>query len=286
MSDDTEKIVDRGIEYETCVELTPRIARITENNPGMFPGPGTNTYLVGTGALFILEPGAASDEHFRAIVDAVAERPVAGIVPSHSHSDHWPLAPRLAEHFDAPTLGFADHLGYHPQRKVADGETIEAEGVALTALHTPGHCSDHCCYLLDDGKMLFSGDLVMGWSTSVIVPPDGDLNAYLASLERILAMDIELMLSAHGTVIEDPAGRTRELYDHRLQRTAQALATLAHGPADIPAMVETIYRDVDEKLHGAAQMSLWAHLLALLASGQVVVARAADDPMAVVYRLA
>jgi hydroxyacylglutathione hydrolase len=301
-------LVDPGIVYERPVALTPpgepvlgaRIRRITQNNPGMFPGPGTNTYLVGPAPdgnadgdqqpVIILEPGEDDEAHFESIVAAVGEATVSAIVPSHAHRDHWPLAARLAERFSAPTLGLENHLGYVPDQTMSDGQKLEVGSLELEVLHTPGHCSDHTCLLLGsrvpgEDKLIFSGDLVMGWSTSVIMPPDGSLNDYMASLERLMALEPQRMLSAHGLVIADPMARINELYEHRKMRTVQALAALANGPASIRSMVREIYADIDSKLYPAAEMSLLAHMEALAAEGRVQIDQDSSDRMTVLYRL-
>ena len=256
------------IRYAEPVELLPAVTRITQNNPGLFTGPGTNTFLVGEDELFILEPGEDTDEHFECIVAAVARRTVVGLIPTHAHHDHWPMATRLAQHYGAPSYGFAATGGYSPDHLVADGQRLEAATVALTAVHTPGHSSDHTAYVLDE-HYLFSGDIVMDWSTSIISPPDGDLNQYMASLDKLLASPYKAFFSAHGRTLTEPHERTLELKAHREERTRQALAVLESGPATIPEMVQIIYKDVDKKLHGAAARSLLAHLDALERTGEV-----------------
>src|SRR5688572_6857419 len=240
------------------VRLEPRIRRLTQDNPSMFTAVGTNTHLIGERSVFILDPGPESDLHFDRIVAAVGSATVAAVIPTHHHPDHWPLAPRLAAHFGAPTLGFSAYGDYVPQRTVADGEVLDSGEVRMRAIHTPGHAPDHLCYLLDDtgrpggGGTLMSGDHVMGWSTSVIAPPGGNLNDFMASLRKLAALDLRVMHPAHGWSIDDPQARIEELRSHREQRTTQALEALAAGLVTIPAMVERIYADVDRRLHPAA----------------------------------
>ncbi len=261
--------LESDIEYGRCLQLHERIVRITQRNPGLFTGPGTNTFLVGEAALFILEPGEDSDQHFEAITRAVGDKPVAGLIPTHAHPDHWPMATRLGQHYDAPTFGFAKSAGYTPDHIVHDGETLEAPSVSLLALHTPGHTEDHCAYQLDDGKTLFSGDIVMDWATTIIAPPEGNLNQYMASLDRLLELGHDTFHPAHGKALTAPMARTQELKEHRLLRTQQALEVLQTGAQTIPTMVRTIYADVDPQLHPAAQFSLHAHLVALEEDGLV-----------------
>jgi glyoxylase-like metal-dependent hydrolase (beta-lactamase superfamily II) len=266
------------------VRLSPLVRRLTQDNPSMFTAVGTNTHLIGERRVFILDPGPESDAHFDRILDAVGHAVVAAVIPTHHHLDHWPLAPRLAAHFGAPTLGFAACGDYVPQRTVADGEVLDSGETRMRAIHTPGHAPDHLCYLLDDGTLM-SGDHVMGWSTSVIAPPGGNLNDYMASLGKLAALELRVMYPAHGFAIADPAARIEELRVHREQRTRQAIEALDAGLATIPAMVERIYADVDRKLHGAAARSLLAHLDALVEQGRVRVTRSSADPLAVEYAL-
>lgn len=272
------------LRYGEAVELSPGLRRITQNNPGPFTGPGTNTYLVGTQHLFIFEPGQEDEAHFAAIVRAVGDAEVVGIVPSHAHSDHWPLAPRLAAHFATLTLGFAARSGFEPDLLVEDEMTLHAPGVEVTAIHTPGHASDHLCYLLGDGKTLLSGDHVMGWSTSIIAPPDGSLNDYLASLDRLSALPLETLHSAHGPPILDGRARIQEIRAHRLERTRQALHSLQSGEKSIPEMADEIYTELPENMKPAAQISLQAHLLALVEDSRVEVSQEDTDPMRVRFR--
>lgn len=257
--------------YGRAVRLSPLVRRITQNNPGPFTGPGTNTHLVGTSSLFILDPGEARDDgHFEQVVAAAGAASVAGVIPSHGHPDHWPLAPRLAAHFKAPVMFGGTHPGFKTDRTIADGEILTADDVRLAVLHTPGHTPDHVCLLLAAERALFPGDHVMGWATSVIAPPDGDLTRYLRSLERLIALpDIDVLYPAHGPAVTAPAVRMRELHAHREMRTRQAIEALGHGESRIMPLVARIYADVDPTLHAAAALSLLAHLLALESAGTI-----------------
>ncbi len=259
------------ISYDSVVRLSPLVRRITEHNPGLFTGPGTNTHLVGASSLFVLDPGEDRDDgHLERIVAAVGEASVEAVIPSHGHPDHWPLAPRLAQAFNAPIWFFGEHPGFRTDRAFADGEVIEADGVRLEALHTPGHARDHVSFVLGEERALFPGDLVMGWSTSIIAPPDGDLGQYLRSLDRLFALpNLEVLYPAHGDAIAAPYERIRELHAHRELRTRQVLEWLAQGASPIGPLVAGIYTDVDRKLHPAAAQSLLAHLLALEAAGSI-----------------
>jgi glyoxylase-like metal-dependent hydrolase (beta-lactamase superfamily II) len=265
-----------AIQPETVVRLSPLVRRITQNNPGLMTGPGTNTYLVGTDRILILDPGEDTTEHFDAIRAAIGRAPVSGIAPTHAHPDHWPLAPRLAQALGAETYGFKPLNGYEPCRLVGDGAVLQGGDWTLRALHTPGHLSDHLSYFLDEERALFSGDHVMAWSTSVISHPDGSLTSYVASLERLLALDLGRMYPAHGELIEDGRARVQELIAHRRMRTAQLRDALAAGVQTLPALVERIYAGVDRRLYPAARQSVLAHLDALVAVGEVRIV--ADTP--------
>ena len=277
------------IAHDRVVTLSPLVRRITQNNPGPFTGPGTNTHLVGTTSVFILDPGEDRDDgHFELITAAVGAATVAGVLPSHGHPDHWPLAPRLAEHFKTPLTFRGTHPEFRTDRSIADGDRLEAGGVCLDVLHTPGHTADHVCLLLAAERALFPGDHVMGWSTSVIAPPEGDLTLYLRSLERLIALpDIDILYPAHGPAVTEPYTRMRELHAHREQRSRQALAALEHGESRIMPLVERIYAGVDRRLYPAAAQSLLAHLLALEAAGAIERGPGSADraPDQVIWRL-
>ena len=258
------------------MRLSDRVLRVTQDNPGMFTGPGTNTWVVGSdgGPAFVLDPGEEDGAHFEAVLAAVGGREVAAVLISHTHRDHWPLAPRLAEHAGCQILAFGEQPPFAAGRRLEDNEPLSAGGATLVALHTPGHASDHLCFLLEEERAVFTADLVMGWSTSIIAPPDGNLNQYMASLERLLELGhaggIDILHPGHGESIEPPLDRIREIRHHRQQRTDQALEAISAGVATIPEMVERIYTDVDPKLHGPAAFSLRAHLDALVEEGKVV----------------
>lgn len=260
----------------TPVRLSDRVLRVTQDNPGMFTGPGTNTWVIGSdsGPAFVLDPGEEDDAHFEAVLAAVGDREVAAVLISHTHRDHWPLAPRLAEYAGCRILAFSEQPPFTAGRRLEDNERLSTDGATLVALYTPGHASDHLCFLLEEERAVFTADLVMGWSTSIIAPPDGNLNQYMASLERLLELGqdggIDILHPGHGESIKPPLDRIREIRSHRQQRTDQALEAIAAGVATIPEMVERIYADIDPKLHGPAAFSLRAHLDALVEEGKVV----------------
>ncbi len=271
----------------TCFVIQPDIpkrldryvTRITAANPGMMTGPGTNAYLVGRkdegGALAVIDPGPAIDAHVEKILAEGAGR-IRWILTTHTHVDHSPAAALLKAATGAQLLGLPrppegnqDH-SYTPDRVLADGERLDLDGVRLRVLHTPGHASNHLCYLLEETRMLFTGDHVMQGSTVVINPPDGDMRAYLASLERLLGEDVAIFAPGHGHLIGAPHKEVKRLVAHRLAREAKVVAALQRlGPASAQELVADVYDDVSPRLHPVAMRSLAAHLDKLLAEGRV-----------------
>jgi glyoxylase-like metal-dependent hydrolase (beta-lactamase superfamily II)/8-oxo-dGTP pyrophosphatase MutT (NUDIX family) len=264
------------------VRLSPHILRITAPNPGPMTGPGTNTYLVGSGERWTcIDPGPALPEHVQAVLGAVqAQGPAARIdriIVTHTHRDHSPGAAPLALATAAPVYG---RLAAHPEwqdetfapaRELAHGERIMvAPAATLRVIHTPGHASNHLCYLLEQEKTLFTGDHVMQGSTVVIGPPDGDMSAYLRALESLLGEDIEWLAPGHGFLVAEPQAVLRGLIAHRLKREAKVVAALQKqsAPASARQLVPTVYDDVSSALHGMAERSLTAHLLKLRDDGR------------------
>jgi len=267
---------------ETAVALVPGepkridrlVTRIIAPNPGMMTGPGTNTYLVGDDELAVIDPGPAIDSHVQAVLAAGAGR-IRWILTTHTHRDHSPAARAVAAATGAKVLGRpAPKTGGHdesyaPDRVLAHGERVGVGGIALRALHTPGHASNHLCYLLEETRMLFTGDHVMQGSTVVINPPDGDMREYLASLEALLAEDIAILAPGHGYLVGDPRKEIRRLIAHRLGREAKVAAALGgRASQSIEDLVPAVYDDVPAKLHAVAARSLAAHLLKLVADGR------------------
>ena len=257
--------------------LDARVTRIIAPNPGMMTGPGTNTYLVGDEALAVIDPGPAIDAHVDAIVAAGGER-IRWILCTHTHRDHSPAAARLARLTGATLVGMPPPSGasqdetFAPALIAHPGTRIEVPGVTLRALHTPGHASNHVCWLLEETRMLFTGDHVMQGSTVVIAPPDGDMQAYLRSLERLLDLDLAIIAPGHGYLIGEPHAEVRRLIAHRLRREAKVLAALvAAVEASVDELVRAVYDDVDPRLHAPAARSLAAHLHKLVADGRVAV---------------
>jgi glyoxylase-like metal-dependent hydrolase (beta-lactamase superfamily II) len=256
--------------------LSPLVRRVTANNPGKMTGPGTNTYLVGIDEIVVVDPGPDDDEHIEAVAGCGGDR-IRWIVCTHTHPDHWPATARLKERTGAEVLAHDARDGLLVDGTLADGDTIEATEFTLRAVHTPGHASNHLCYLLEQERVLFSGDHVMQGSTVVIGPPDGDMAQYLDSLERLRTMRPRLKAIApgHGLLIDDPEAKLREYVEHRLARERQVAEVLSSmGSATPEALVEAIYTEVAEDLKPVARRSVWAHLRKLRDEGLV----AADDP--------
>lgn len=274
---------DPGETGDTCFVLVPGVvkrldrlvARVIAPNPGFMTGPGTNTYLVGDSDLAVIDPGPAIDEHVEALLSAGASR-IRWILCTHTHVDHSPAAALLKARTGATVLGRPrpehgnqDH-SFAPDRVLEHGERVELGGVTLRAIHTPGHASNHLCYLLEETKMLFTGDHVMQGSTVVINPPDGDMRTYLASLELLLTEDIAILAPGHGYLIGSPHKEARRLIAHRLAREAKVVAAILHlGSPTLEEMLPSVYDDVPLRLHPVAARSLEAHLAKLVADGAV-----------------
>lgn len=260
----------------TAVALAPLIRRLTAPNPSVFTNTGTQTHIVGHGAVAVIDPGPDIAAHGEAILAACAGETIAAIVVTHTHRDHSPLAAWLQARTQAPVVGCAAIPGdqfdqsYAPDRVLADGEVLAGAGWSLEAVATPGHTSNHLCFACPEAGVLFSGDHVMGWSTSVVIPPDGDMGAYVASLERLLERPEALFHPAHGEPIERPHRLVRGMIGHRRQREGQVLRLLAEGATDVPALVTRMYVGLDLDLVRGAEASVTAHLLDLRARGRVV----------------
>lgn len=263
-------------------QLEPRVARVLADNPSPYTHTGTWTHLVGEQSLAVIDPGPDYPAHLQALLDGIAGRPVEAIVVTHNHRDHSPLAPALAAATGAPIVGAAPialsddgpraddgfDFAYAPDRVLADGEALVGRDWTLTAIATPGHTSNHLCFALDGSGALFSGDHIMGWSTTVVSPPDGDMTAYMASLERLLARDGDrIYYPAHGDPVDRPQRLVRGLLGHRKQREGQILRLLATGATTVPDMVARMYVALDPRLIPAAERSVLAHLIDLRGRG-------------------
>ncbi|HEY3000177.1 MAG TPA: MBL fold metallo-hydrolase [Acidimicrobiales bacterium] len=271
-ADDATVAAPKPIVYGVAGALSPMVRRIVADNPGMMTGPGTNTYLVGIDEIAVIDPGPGDAAHLDAIAGCGGDR-IRWILLTHTHEDHSPGAIGLKKRTGAEILAFGPGEGRGKVRldgTLGDSDVIEATEFHLTALHTPGHASNHLCYLLNEERTLFTGDHIMQGSTVVIAPPDGDMAAYLASLDRLKTIRPRLKTIApgHGYVIDDPQTTIDGYVAHRLEREQQVLAALRdQGPTTIADIVEALYADVPAELHPVARRSVWAHLRKLVDDG-------------------
>jgi glyoxylase-like metal-dependent hydrolase (beta-lactamase superfamily II) len=268
--------------YEVLDEIEPGVARVLAHNPSAFTYYGTQTYVVGDDEVAVIDPGPDDPAHLDALVDSVGGRRLAAILCTHTHRDHSPAARPLSERTGAPVIGCAplalEAVGpradasfdgdYSPDRVLDDGERIEVDGRSLIAVATPGHTSNHLCFAWGDA--LFTGDHVMGWSTTVVVPPDGDMADYMASLDKLRKRGDRIYFPAHGPPVTNPAQYVRHLVGHRLQREAQILRLVTERPRNIEDIVTNAYPGLDSRLTAAAGGSVYAHLLDLERRGAVV----------------
>jgi glyoxylase-like metal-dependent hydrolase (beta-lactamase superfamily II) len=294
-------VKDFPFAYGEAAQLSPLIRRVIANNPGPFTFTGSGTYIVGTGALAVIDPGPDDDRHVDALVAAVGDGRVSHILITHTHRDHcgaaWKFAERVAAPIyaagphpvsdpahDAPALDEGADYRFKPDHRIADGDTIRGDGWTMEAVATPGHLSNHLCFALREEKALFTGDHIMGWATTVVAPPDGDMGAYLKSLDKLLARDDRIYYPTHGAPIEHPHRFVRAVKAHRRIRDGQILEQLKAGRTRIKEMVPAMYADVDKRLHGAAALNVLAHLIRLVETGAV--ATDGKPAMASEYRIA
>jgi glyoxylase-like metal-dependent hydrolase (beta-lactamase superfamily II) len=242
------------------------IRHLLAPNPSHMTLQGTNTYLIGTTELAVVDPGPDLPEHIEAILRAAGATPIRWILVTHRHSDHLPAALPLSRQTGAPLYGHAALPGV--QRPLADDEVLEVDGLSLRALYTPGHTSDHHCYLLEQESILFSGDLIVGQGTVVVGSGEGELAQYLASLRRLLAIGPARILPGHGPAIDDPAAKIQEYLDHRQAREDQIVRALAGGPCTIAQLRQVVYPELAEVLTSAAENNLRTHLLKLRSEGR------------------
>jgi glyoxylase-like metal-dependent hydrolase (beta-lactamase superfamily II) len=274
--------------YGEAVPVAGKVQRITVNNPSPFTFHGTNSYIVGDRSVCVIDPGPENDTHFEALISALKGREVTHIAVSHTHRDHSPLTKRLKAETGAITIAEGPHRSarplhngevnpfaessdtdFMPDIHLTHGQRIEGDGWALTALLTPGHAANHAAFALDDDGVVFSADHVMAWATSIVAPPDGSMSDYMASLEVLLQRDDRIYFPGHGGPVTDPASFCRGIRTHRRMRERAILERVKAGDRHIPEMVEAIYRDTDRRLHGAAALSVLAHLEDLVGRGVV-----------------
>jgi len=258
------------------VRLNELVSRVTAPNPGAMTGPGTNTYIIGAKDLALIDPGPESAPHLAVLLEAVGKR-LKWILCTHTHLDHSPCAAALKQETGAEVLGFApapndgrQDAAFEPDRVLREGDVLTAGEFTLRAVHTPGHASNHLCYLLEGQGLLFTGDHIMQGSTVVISPPDGDMAVYLQSLERLLSLDLAALAPGHGHVIEKPHDEVRRLIAHRQKREQKVLDAFAkNNPATLDDLLPLVYDDVPQRLHLVARRSLHAHLIKLRGEGRV-----------------
>ncbi|MGH6986385.1 MAG: MBL fold metallo-hydrolase [Caulobacteraceae bacterium] len=287
------------VEYGRCDEVSPLIRRVIAANSGPFTYKGTGTYIVGRGEVAVIDPGPAMSEHLEALKRALEGERISAILVTHHHLDHSPLARPLSEWSGAKVFGRAaperanveadgprleeGRDEFVPDVTIEEGETFEGPGWRLEALRTPGHTSNHVCFALTQENALFSGDHVMGWSTTVVTPPDGDMDAYMASLEKVAERGFTTLWPTHGPPVREAAPFLAAYAEHRRERERQILAALASGRSTIEAMVPRLYASVDKRLWPAAARSVLAHLISLTRAGRVACEGAPS--LASVYRL-
>jgi len=274
---------DFAYEYGKLEQVAPGIRRIVARNPGPFTFRGTGTYVVGEGKVAVIDPGPDLPEHIEALLMDLAGEEVTHILVTHTHRDHSPAAAAVKEATGAPTYGFGPHGGvrgipgieeggdwdFAPDIVTKDGDQIAGDGWRFQAVHTPGHTSNHLCFALPDQGVLFSGDHVMGWSTSVIAPPDGNMAAYMASLDKLLPRNDAVYWPTHGPAITEPKEHVRAFIAHRRERETGVLECLRAGIGNVDAMVERLYVGLNPNLKRAAGRSLLAHLIDLIERGAV-----------------
>ncbi|ANT50593.1 MBL fold metallo-hydrolase [Mesorhizobium amorphae] len=275
--------------YGQAVTVAPDVQRVTARNPSPFTFHGTNSYLVGRDTLAVIDPGPDDAAHLETLLGAIGQRPVSHIFVSHTHRDHSPLAARLKERTGAIVLAEGPHrparplrigeinpldasadMAFAPDMALKDDTLVDGDGWTIRTVLTPGHAANHAAFALEGSGVLFSADHVMAWATSIVAPPDGAMADYMASLDRLIERGDRLLLPGHGGPVMAPRSFMRGLKTHRKMRERAILERIRGGDRTIKAMVAAIYRDTDPRLHGAAGLSVLAHLEDLVARGLVV----------------
>ncbi len=278
-----------AFDYGVAAQVSPLIRRVVARNPSPFTFKGTGTYVVGSGQVAIIDPGPDLTQHVAALLAALSGETVSHILVTHTHIDHSPAAAAIKRATGAPTYGFGPHgsgraedrsgvggvteeggdHAFVPDVTLREGDVVDGPGWRLEAVHTPGHTSNHLCFALAEERALFSGDHVMGWSTSVIAPPDGDMGAYMRSLAKLMRRDDMIYWPTHGPPIPDPKPFVQAFIAHRQERAAAILERLAQGDETIPSIVDHVYLGLDPRLKGAAGRSVLAHLVELVEHGKI-----------------
>ena len=263
------------MDTEIPKQITPLVRRITAGNPGMFTGPGTNTYLIGDEEVTVIDPGPALHEHIEVIIQASAN--IKQILLTHTHPDHSPGTRLLQDNIGVPVFALITEsskdqdITFTPERILIDGEIIANEYYSIEVIHTPGHASNHLCYLLKDEKLLFTGDHIMDGSTVVIASPDGSMQDYIDSLAKLKEYDLNKIAPGHGELIDEPYAVVDWIIKHRFERESKVIDVLKqHNSGDLNTLVKDIYADVDSMLHPVAKWSLESHLVKLVDEGVVI----------------
>lgn len=297
---------DDEFEYGRVDQVSPLIRRVIAENPSKFSYKGTGTYIVGRGDVVVIDPGPRLESHRDALANALEGERVAAVLVTHCHSDHSPLAAWMQAEYEAPTFAFGPHpqpdpaweqlaiddadeeadapeppskqpveieepvdFGFVPTVAVADGERIEIAGLTFTGVHTPGHTSNHMCWALAEEQALFPGDHVMGWSTTVVSPPDGDMTDYIESLRKVAGRADTVLWPTHGPPRDDAGEYVTALVDHRVERERGVLEAVRNGLSTPRLIVELLYRDYPKQLHAPARRSVWGHLIKLVDDGLI-----------------
>ncbi len=286
MSIEIPFVRELDFEYGRVDQVSPNIRRVIARNPSAFTFYGTGTYIVGTERVAVIDPGPIDSNHIDAILEATRGETITHLVVTHTHMDHSPGTRLLRDHTDAKTYGFGPHGSGHeddgvvveeggdmefvPEFQVRHNDVIESHNWSLRAIHTPGHTSNHMCYALDEEQALFSGDHVMGWSTSVISPPDGDMESYMSSLRLLLPEEFKTLWPTHGPPVTAPQPHIESFISHRLDREHQIREQLQAGVHRIVEMVPKMYASVDKGLYPAAARSVYAAICYMVKKGDVV----------------
>lgn len=279
---------DFSAHYGEAERMSPLVTRILCENPSPYTYTGTGTYLVGNGKnLAVIDPGPIMASHGDALLAAIGDKTLSHILVTHTHMDHSPLSGWLQQKTGAPIHAFGAHgagrkggldgedveagadKSFKPDVLLKDGDQIKGDGWTVKAVHTPGHTANHLCFHLQDENTLFVGDHIMGWATTVIAPPDGDMEDYLASLKRVIDLKVDKLAPTHGPWVDKPDRFIRGIITHRRMREGQILGCLEKGPRTIDMLVSEMYKGVDPRLHPAAARSVLAHLIALVDGGRV-----------------